>query len=283
MAEQTRATLRQYFAAGNLPTEEHFGDLVESMLNMKDEGFRKTPANGLEVTAAAGRRTLQSFYRENDPANPVWALRHGLQGDALQFDHGSAGEDGAMPPLLALRTSGGPAEGDGNEPLTGRVGINTAAPGCALDVAGVLAMQGRRGRYAENVATQLPADGKPHNLIDKLTGCQAFEVVAGVGRPDSGRYALLHAVVLNTFNPVVPWWRWLWPGARRRGIRATAAQYGRRCDRLLLQWDGTHGKDAQYALQVRTGCDYGNGVVIQCSVTQLWFDPHMRDSAAAPS
>ena len=37
MTTRNRETLRGFFSAGRLPTQDHFGDLIESMLNMDDE------------------------------------------------------------------------------------------------------------------------------------------------------------------------------------------------------------------------------------------------------
>lgn len=283
MAErQTRETLRKFFAAGELPTQEHFSDLIESTLNLRDEGFSRTPENGLEVVSAPGRAALLSLFSGQDPANPAWALRHGAEGDALQWVAGPArqGQDAAVLSLLPRQGPDPTAQGEQALPRAPRVGINTAAPAHALDVAGVVASQGRIGTWGDTGARQLPADGQPQVLIDRLGGCQAFEIMAGVGAPGTGRYALLHAVALNTFNPVVPWWLRWWPPARRRGIRSTQAHYGRRCDRIELWWEGGHGKGADYRLCLRTGCDYGPGVVVRAHVTRLWLDPMMAGSAA---
>jgi hypothetical protein len=282
MAErQTRETLRKFFSAGQLPTEEHFHDLVESTLNMRDEGFSKTPHNGLEIVAAADKPALASFYRSTDTANPVWSLRYGSDGKALQWRAGAAAgsDDGAVLCLVPAAPGGAMAPGQAAAGPGPRVGIATAQPQHTLDVAGVVASQGRVGRFTRD----LPADGQPQVLIDRLAGCQAYEVVAGVGGPEGdGRYALLHAVALNTYNPAVPWWTRLWPGRRSPGIRVTEAHYGRRCDRLELWWEGGHGKGAEYRLMVRTRCHFGPGIVIRCHVTQLWLDPAMAGSRPAP-
>ena len=48
--------------------------------------------------------------------------------------------------------------------------------------------------------------------------------------------------------------------------------YGRRCDKLQLRWEGTSGKNAAYRLRIKTGCNYGEGVLIKVFITQLWFD-----------
>lgn len=278
MGEQTRETLRQFFRAGQLPTEAHFGDLVDSMLNMKDEGFHKSPEAGLQVAAAAGRDELESWCRDTDPTLALWQLRFGTEGDRLQFDRGPPGQPRAVPAVLCLDAAMQPAREGRPERQEARVGIGTAAPAHTLDVAGTVAAQGRRGSLPVAGNGRVRADGRPQPLLDRLTGCQAFEVMAGVGGGrGSGRFALLHAVVLNAYHPHRPWWRRLWPG--QPGIRVTSAHYGRRCDRLQLEWVGDrHGKDAEYGLAIRSGCDYGEGVMIQVAVTRLWFDDAMDGS-----
>jgi hypothetical protein len=281
MAEQTRETLRQYFRAGQLPTEAHFDDLVDSMLNMKDEGFSKTPLDGLQVSAA-GDGALASLYRDRDPTQARWQMRFGDQRERLQFDRGSADQPDAVPGVLCLDAVHQPAA-DGRPARTEpRVGIGVSAPAHTLDVAGVVAARGRIGSLAVGDPGGVRADGRPKTLLKNLTGCQAFEVMAGVGGGrGSGRFALLHAVVLNAYHPHRSWWQRWWPG--RSGVRVTSAHYGRRCDRLRLAWEGErHGRDADYRLTISTGCDYGPGVMIRVSVTQLWFDPTMDGSLPTP-
>jgi hypothetical protein len=273
MSEQTRATLHQCFRAGQLPTEVHFRDLVDSMLNMKDEGFRKTPLGGLEVTAGdADGAALATFARDGDPDPTRWQLRFGPGGDRLQFDRGPVSGVVSLDAGLTEETA---------KPRVG-IAIGSRAPTHTLEVGGTLAARGRTGTLPLAGNGRVRADGLPQVLIPQLTGCQAFEVMAGVGGGrSSGRYALLHAIVLNAYHPHRPWWRRLWPG--QPGIRVTSAHYGRRCDRLALAWEGKrHGKDADYALTIRSGCDYGEGVMIQVAVTQLWFDDSMDGSLPPP-
>jgi hypothetical protein len=291
MGEQTRDTLRKYFKAGQLPTEDHFGDLIESMLNMKDEGFRKTPHNGLEVSAPGNEDTLLSVYRDRDPGDPVWTLGYGKEQERqLQFNRGRRDDNGNQPAVLSLNVEQSSA-GDGTVAhQMPRVGINTDTPQHTLDVAGVAAAQGRLGTWrgdklhVARAGIAIPADGVWNTLIDGLSGCQAFEVVAGVGGgAGSGRFSVLHAIVTNAYNPLPGWLNFLRP---KRGIRATTAHYGRRCDRLELRWQGDPGKqgqdgrEASYRLEVRTRCNYGRNVMIRCAVTQLWFDPTMLHSQA---
>lgn len=305
MGEQTRHTLREFFKAGRLPTEDHFTDLVDSMLNMKDEGFRKTVGNGLEVTALGESSSLMSFYRNVDRQNPVWTLAHGKEGRRLEIGQGVQPGDDRPAPALCLHVEETAARDGIPAGRAQRVGVNIEHPRHTLHVAGIAAAEGRVGTYVEERNASCLADGEWHTVVDGLTGCHAFEVMAGVGGGrGSGRFALLHAVALNTYNPLPAWLDWLRP---RRGIRTTSAHYGRRCDRLELSWQGAaprdpadpkggkkgdepaHGKDARYRLCIRTRCNYmrdgggrnGPDVYIRFGVTRLWFDEHMTGSGTA--
>jgi hypothetical protein len=264
MTSRHRETLKNFFAEGRMPTSDHFRDLIDSTLNMTDEGFRKSEHNGLEISTPVGFDALLSFYRDQDPQSVVWSTRYGKR-DQLQFNFGATAATPDMAPVLTL---------DGGKQA---VGINTAEPQHALDVGGVIGAQGRIGRYPLARDASLPANGQWQNLTDELQGCQAFEVVAGVGgRQGGGRYSLLHAIALNTYNPDPGWFDLI---RRKRPIRVTCAYYGRRCDRLELRWVGDHGRDCRYRLQIRSRCEYGEGVSIKAQLTRLWFDEDMQGAA----
>ncbi|MCE4554329.1 hypothetical protein [Pelomonas cellulosilytica] len=262
MTTRNRATLKQFFEEGRRPTSDHFGDLIESMLNMSDEGFRKTPRHGFEITSD---EALLSFFREQDSEDPIWSIGFGGERNQLLLRAGDGQGDGAPQPALSLD-------------LDGRVGIGTGTPAATLDVRGVVASQGRRGELHRLTPDGQPllADGRWHALTGPLQGCHAFEITAGVGRPDTGRFALMHAFAMNTYNPLPGWLSWL---SSRQRIRAQHAWYGQRCDRLQLRWTGGSGRHGHYQLEVRTQCDYGDDRVIQASVTALWHDPHMADGS----
>lgn len=267
MTSRNRETLRNFFSDGKLPTRHHFADLIDSMLNMSDEGFRKTPDNGIELSTPVTRDALMSFYRDQSPKTALWSVSFGGGENRLHFQPDSVENARGQAPVLALDAQA-------------RVGINTATPRHTLDVAGVVAAEGRRGSYPTRQAEAPLADGQPHAITPALPGCQAFEVMAGVGgAPGSGRFALLHAIALNAYNPTAGWLDFF---SRKRRIRQQHAYYGKRCDKLRLSWEGTHGDNASYQLVIRSGCDYGldadgKPVRIRVQITQLWFDPHMRE------
>jgi hypothetical protein len=188
----------------------------------------------------------------------------------------------------------------------GRVGINPGSRranaerselyeldvlGRRHDYDGIIRCGGRQGWGPTgwgNALSDAPVtDGKWHNVTRDLSGCQAFEVVAGARDRTGNRVSLMHAVALSTFNQRNPWWLWLL--RKRQGIRYTQAHWGGRCDKLELRWYGDRGSDpnSRYWLQIRSKCDWakagGEAVDINCYVTRLWFDDTDRDTENATS
>lgn len=288
MSQANRDTLRKHFRAGSRPTAEHFAQLIDSTLNIVEDGIYKTEDDGLQVRALPGHQGLMSFYRPQSTDVADWSLVFGRQERQLILRPGSAEGSGPKPALISLDATRTPQDEDGD--VTGRVGIgvDTPRPQTRLDVAGVVGMAGRLGTAIE-VPGSVVADGKPHRITRALQGCHAFEVVAGVGQPDSdSRFALVHGIALNAHNPS----RWNdWFGRKSR-IRQHHAWYERRCDRLELRWEGGHGKGQDYWLTIRSRCDYqadarrqkggtlaaADEVAIQVYITELWFDPLMAGS-----
>lgn len=250
MPKINRNTLKNYFKNGNVPSQDQFGDLIDSTLNIIDEGFDKTPEEGLKVAQLGDEGRLISFFREILGDKPIYFVR--LDRDEhIVF---------------------GTAEGR-NVLSLGRSRISGADQNSyELDVGGVIKAEGRIG-----AGSSVPADGRWHDITGTLTGCHAFEVMAGVGGPaGQGRYALVHAFALNTFNPKGPLFNFL---NLKKGIKYQPAYYRARQDKLRLRW---HSEGAHvYRLQLKSNSDYGDGIQAQCYVTKLWFDETMKGSRSA--
>lgn len=256
MAKRNRDTLKNFFKKGSLPSEEQFGDLIDSTLNMVDEGFSKTHENGLEIVSHGDHETVVSFFKGNDPDRPTWSMGHGRSADSLLFRNRKSNADRS--PALTLAPDG-------------RVGVNTDTPAWDLDVKGVIRAEGRIGVNPTR-ETEVPADGTWHSITDPLNGCHAFEVMAGVGKKKSGKYALMHAIAVNVFNPRGFLFNLF---NLKKRIRYSQSYYCSLGDKLKLRWyqDGQH-----YYLQLRTNTDYGVGIRIRYYLTRLWFDEEMRGS-----
>ncbi len=280
MAKQNRQTLNNFFKDGSLPSATQFGDLIDSTLNMKDEGFAKSAAHGFEITALENSTGLISFFRDSQPLVPVWSVRLDERNqtdlafvstrqmyDPITGDSHAGRPDGVMPTLLLQPN--------------GNVGVRTAQPAFEMDVNGTLRCAARLGtgslRQADDDERQgpVPADGQWHSITPALYGCQALEVVAGAGRPDegTGRFAMVHAVAMNTHAPRGWWFNVL--GWKNR-IRCRHAYHRSRGNKLVLRWhvDKSRRKErpTPYHLQVRSRASYGAGVMINYHITRLWTD-----------
>lgn len=273
MSKQDRTTLKSFFRGGALPTAEHYRDLIDSAVNQVDDGFDKTTADGLKLSSVGSSPRLMSLYRGLGTREPSWTVEHGQAPGQLHLRQGVGAEG------LSLEER---EHGPGPAALTltrdGRTGLGHEDPAWRLDVAGTARMAGRIG-VASPGMEHVPADGRWHDITPSITGCQAFEVMAGTGGDRAqGRYALLHAIAMNAFHPRNAILNWLF---RRRPIRSQTAVYGSYADRLQLRWVATEPRH-HFKLQLRAAASYGEGKVIRYYLTRLWFDSLMEGARGGP-
>lgn len=254
---KTRQQLKVPFQKGKMPAQEDFEDLIESMLNMIDEGFDKTPADGFKIGQVTDGKLL-SFYKNINSGDPIWSIGIDKANNCLNF------HDARNQVLLSLSCI---EEDDGVQ--RAKVGIRQSKPRHELDVAGCIASHARIGRAGEFA---VPADGNWYDMTDYMTGCQAWEVVAGVGAKDAeGRYALMHAFATNAFNS-------------NGQITYHQSHFGNKCSRIELRWlAGESDKPFEFKLQMRVGCTYGDDVWIKFHMTKLWLDTLMLESEIKPA
>jgi len=264
-----RRTLKNYFSDGSLPSQSHFEDLVDSTLNLMDDGFARTAENGVEISLVGDGNRLISFFEDAQAkTDPDWSITCEAKSTSLNFVHHGDVESG---------NTNDPAQEKELEVLTlsssGKIGVRNQNPSFDLDVAGTIRSQARVG-----LTGTVPADGGWYPITGELDGCHALEIVAGVGLAGQkkGRYALLHAVALNAYNPS----GWLFNlFGRKNRIRATNAWYLSRADRMKLRWvPAGPAYSHAYQLEIRTYRSYGEDAVVRYSVTELWPDPFMNNS-----
>lgn len=266
MEKLDRKALKAKFKKGKMPAEQDFGNLIDSMVNILEEGFDKTADDGLKISQLMGSGRLLSFYENIAVENPQWFLELGIGDNKLHFGTNDS------PRVLSLRSYKEVNNGQVNVKVA--VGINKETPQATLDVEGTIASSGRMGKVCE---LETPADGSWWDITPVLTGCEAFEVVAGVGGQDAdGKYAMLHAIALNTFNG-------------KGSIKQQHSFFGAKCNRIELRWMSVPEEGPfHFKLQIRVLCSYCSektkkpDVWIKSHITRLWFDPLMLNSLHAP-
>lgn len=237
-----REQLKKYFKSGMLPSENHFAILIDSMFNKVDDGISKNEVDGLMIFPTGDEQKLISFYDYIKEKKASWVIVNQsgeTQGLIIK-------EEKNQWPTLFFQKGG-------------NIGLGTLFPRQKLEVDGMVAAKGRQGTFKEG---KVPADGKWHDIVENLTGCQAFEVMAYAGRKHKGKYALMHATAISTF------------GKSKSKITKTCAYYGFWWNSLTCRWSG---ETFNYRLQVKTRSNYGPDQTIIFKISKLWDDSFIDD------
>ena len=128
--KKSRVSLKSYFVKNAIPTEQQFAQLMDSVLNQRDDGLVKVAGDPLSIEAAGDdtsfKKALNLYTHLADP-DPAWTV-------SLR-PRANPGDPQTGRPGLSLN------DAHGNSRLVidaanGQVGIGTVAPVEALDVAG---------------------------------------------------------------------------------------------------------------------------------------------------
>ncbi len=271
MSEQTRNTLKNYFKIGRKPSQKAFEDLIDSSLNMIDEGIRKTPQKGL-ILSQLGPGKLLTLDKKDDTAQS-WSVS---LDESNTIGIGMAG----TPPVIQLTPDGVIRVNQDALVLSRTPGEETenANDFC---VNGWATSTGRRGNFeGPGKIDQPKADGKWHDLITDISGCNCFEVTAGARNPGKNKYGMVHAVAMNADNPESIFNRYFKKSnifldffRSKKKITLSHAYYNQSCDKLRLRWITSDPARPQfYSLQIKTNCCYGNDTPIRYHITRLWDD-----------
>jgi len=72
--KKSRAALKSYFVKNAIPTEQQFAQVMDSMLNQRDDGLVKPAGNPLSIEAtgdASSFKKALSFYNSLTNADPA--------------------------------------------------------------------------------------------------------------------------------------------------------------------------------------------------------------------
>jgi len=265
MTKQNRETLKEYFKKGCLPEQRHFEDLIDSALNIQDDGFDRSLEDGVQIYSNDKSDSLISFFSKNTRIKPAWQINLDQSSNRLIY---SCCPDGITHrDIISF------------DPGTGPQATENESAG-ALDIQGNISSWGRIGTYQKAVSVssntikvnqhgfgQVPANGDWHPITEYLKGTNGFEIIASTGSK-----ALLHAIALNAGNPS-GFFSFL---MRKRKIRCTQAYHNSHFNKLKLRW--SREKDNTYALKIKTKSDYGDAnIKIKYHITVLWNNAYMND------
>lgn len=241
MSIQDRNTLKGFFRKGQKPSESNFHDLIDSLVNRVDDGLSKNTEDGLMLSPSGSSLKMISFFKSIQEKSSVWSIDLNKGNSHLSFT------DMQGTPVLTITPEI-------------RVGIGNDNPAYELDVDGTVGMKARLGTYAQG---KFPADGNWHQVLTGLKGVYGFEIVAGVGKKKTGKYALAHAFAMSTY------------GKSKSKIRITQGFYGSRKNRIQFKWTGD---TFNFNLEMRTRSDYEGEFLVQYFISELWTDKFMDDS-----
>ncbi|MEM7371296.1 MAG: hypothetical protein AAF587_21960 [Bacteroidota bacterium] len=233
MAKRTRQSLSQIFIRGNI-SGQHYADLIESSVNILDDGIDFDEENGLKITAKGPSEKLMSFYEKTREKNLAFSINLNPNNQ-----RGLNIAEGKKDSRIFIQEGG-------------NVGIGTITPAYKMDVKGIVAMEGRIGTFASNYA---PADGDWHTIKDGLHGTMGFEVMAHINDEKDQRFALTHAILLMSSGK---------RGAKTRSNMVRAGSpwfWGRFWNKILFRWKLDEGTSTagnrRYLLQIKTRTHYG--------------------------
>lgn len=144
-----RSELKAFFVKNAIPTEGNFADLIDGVLNQKEDGIVKLPQDPLAIEAsgdaASQKKTINFYEGFNDP-QPAWVLSLNPRSEPGDESTARAG------------FSIGDADGDSKlfvDKSNGHVGVGTIAPADKLTVeGGDVRIAGGRHRRLKIVSDQ---------------------------------------------------------------------------------------------------------------------------------
>jgi len=131
--KKNRSDLKHYFVKNSIPTESNFAELIDGMLNQKDDGIVKlSVSDPLSIQAAGDTAKVINFYEDfqkADPNPPAWTLLLKPRTDS------------ANPATATLGFCISDGQGINRffiDSMTGYVGIGTITPNGKLDIANIV-------------------------------------------------------------------------------------------------------------------------------------------------
>lgn len=235
-----RASLKNFFKNGSMPSESSFAGLIDSTINKLDDGFSKTAKDGIRLAPLGNDAKLLSFFRHIQDQQAKWDFTI----DPGETDKGLQIAENGDRIALFFKDGGG-------------IGVGTRSPKHDLDVNGVFATETRVGSFKQG---QVPADGEWHVVLEKIEDMAAFECVVKVEGPEKrGKHAMALASIFVV------------QGRGKAHIKQSV--FGWFWDRIAIRVKTNEDHSARVELKTRS--HYGknkDGETIQADyhITSLW-------------
>lgn len=242
MAIRNRNTLIEGFSKGQRPTADDFKNLIDSTVNILDDGFSKDAQSGIKLAPISEQEgTVMTFLQNmTDDMGGKWEFA--ILNNDMKISHVN---DTATGQSILLKQNGE---------------IEIGKEGSDVTIKGTLHAEQRSGR---TVTKKMIANGKWQDLTDYLEGIHALEVVCVMGKRHTGKHAVLIAHATHCF------------GAKPR-IRKVRSHFGIFGNKLLIRWVKSKN-DRACKLQVRSRFMLGNEIIIRGSITSLWDNPLLEN------
>ena len=142
-----RSTLKRFFQRGQIPTEVHFANLIDSTINKIDDGFAKNVEDGLKLSPIGDSQKLISFFEDIKETHSAWSIsvNPNERSKGLSISEGKVGS------RLFMQKGG-------------NIGLGTTSPLFPLEVDGAVGMKARIGTYPRKAV--ISADGEWHIMIE---------------------------------------------------------------------------------------------------------------------
>ncbi len=224
MAKRNRNTLKSFFNQGKRPSAADFEDLIDSALNIMDDGFSGSLQTGICLTPAEDQERVLSLFGHQSDSLPTWTAAIDKTNKNLKIN--AVADENKGTTLVEMDYS------PENEMQN-------------IHVHGLVRSQGRRGTYR---CGSVEADGKWHDiLMENYNACKIYEVVAFWNNDEKKRHALLMATAMHCFG-------------RHTRVWKLRSHYRRRGSKICIRWKKQH-RDAIPSLQLKTKRNYKQNLI----------------------
>ena len=234
-----RETLKSYFQRGNVPTEEQFAELIDSVPNIYEDGQAKvSPTEGIRLFPLDKDGVVATVF-SSDPekpgASPLWRI-------VLTGDNGLEIRDGKDEPVMTV-------DREKNVSVAGTVKAAgfLSDGGDEEDTPGTDILKIKANGYWQNLPVEAEAG-------QETKGCRVYRISACYVNSLTRKYSASEAVASHSDghgrkvrSPRRHWWGW--------------------SGHIKIRWKKTDGK---LCLQIRSKGVQSGAETIYCRIETIW-------------